>query len=52
MDEWSEHFEWTGPVLVGQTAIGRVTIHVLAINDPDFLAMREVLIREQAFLLD
>jgi len=37
--------------LDGQTAIRRVTIFVLAINAPDFLAVREVLIREQVFPL-
>lgn len=52
MDKWSEHFEWTGSVVGGRTAIGRVTIHVLAINDPDFLAMREALMEEQTFLLE
>jgi hypothetical protein len=52
MDEWSEHFEWTGAVLGGRTAMGRVTIQVLAINDPDFLAVREALIEEQAFPME
>jgi aspartate-semialdehyde dehydrogenase len=52
MDEWSEHFEWTGAVLGARTAIGRVTIQVLAINDPDFLAVRAALIAEQAFPLE
>ncbi|HEY6389708.1 MAG TPA: hypothetical protein VIX89_00435 [Bryobacteraceae bacterium] len=51
MDLWNEHFEWTGAALNGRTTIGRVTIHVLAINDPDFLAMRETLIQERAFPL-
>jgi len=32
--------------------IGRITIHVLAINDPDFRAVREALMAEQVFLLD
>jgi hypothetical protein len=49
---WNEHFEWTGAELRGRTAIGRVTIHVLAINQADFLAMREALIQEQAFSLE
>jgi hypothetical protein len=31
--------------------MGRVTIQVLAINDPDFLAVREALVAEQAFPL-
>jgi hypothetical protein len=45
-------FEWRGAVLTGKTAIGTVTIHVLAINDPDFVVVRKQLIQEQAFLLD
>jgi hypothetical protein len=48
-DRWKAHFEWNGAVLVGRTVIGRATINVLSINDPDFLAVREALIREQAF---
>ena len=36
-------------MLVGRTAIGRVTIQVLAINRSDFLAMRKALFEEQAF---
>ena len=32
--------------------IGQATIHVLSINDPDFLAVRDALIREQAFPLE
>ena len=51
-DLWSEHFEWMGAVLGGRTAIGRATIHVLAINGADFLAMRKALIEEQVFPLE
>ena len=51
-DLWSEHFEWTGAELTGRTKIGRVTIQVLAINNADFLAMREALIQERPFVLD
>jgi hypothetical protein len=46
-DRWNDHFE--GAALTGRTTIGRVTIQVLAINDPDFLAMREALIQDPAF---
>jgi hypothetical protein len=49
VDLWTEHFAWTGAALDGRTQIGRVTIHVLAINDVDFLAMRDALIQEQVF---
>jgi hypothetical protein len=45
-DKWSEHFEWNAAELAGRTAIGRITIQVLAINDPDFLAVREALMEE------
>jgi hypothetical protein len=46
-DQWNGHFKWMGAALAGSTAIGRATIHVLSINDPDFLAVREALIRER-----
>jgi hypothetical protein len=49
MDARNEHFELAGSALRGRTAIGRVTIHLLAINDADFLAMREALIEEGVF---
>jgi len=52
MDRWTEHFEWIGSVLAGRTAIGRVTVQVLAINDPDIVAVREALSEEQAFPLE
>ncbi len=29
---WTEHFRWNGPELQGLTPVGRVTVHVLAIN--------------------
>ncbi|WP_165074084.1 HNH endonuclease [Paludisphaera rhizosphaerae] len=46
---WREHFAWTGAVLKGRTPIGRTTIEVLAINDPDMVAAREALIEEGRF---
>src|SRR5271170_2181288 len=32
--KWSRHFRWRGPVLVGLTAIGRITVALLNINEP------------------
>jgi hypothetical protein len=52
LDRWTEHFEWAGVALNGRTAIGRVTIQVLAVNEPDFLAVRKALIEEQVFPLE
>lgn len=49
-DEWNRHFRWRKALLVGKTAIGRVTIAVLNINDPDFVAVRESLVQEGRFL--
>jgi hypothetical protein len=51
-DEWRMHFEWNVDELRGKTAIGGVTIDVLAINDPEFRAVRAVLIEEGAFPLE
>jgi hypothetical protein len=50
--KWSIHFRWSGPVLVGRTAIGRATIAVLNINEPEALATREVLMEARLYPLD
>lgn len=46
---WSRHFRWEGPYLVGRTAIGRVTIELLKINDPFRVEFREELMAEGLF---
>ena len=51
-DDWTEHFEFSGPYLVGRTPIGRATIGVLTINDPDYVLLRESLIEEGLFTPD
>jgi hypothetical protein len=48
-DAWAEHFVWREAELTARTAIGQVTIQVLAINAPDFLAVREALLAERVF---
>lgn len=48
-DVWDDHFAWRGAEAVGRTPIGRATIQVLAINDPDYVAIRESLIAEGEF---
>jgi hypothetical protein len=40
-DRWTDHFLWEGTVLVGRTAIGRATAHLLAINDWERVEVRE-----------
>ncbi len=47
--KWHRHFRWDGPVLVGLTAIGRVTVAVLEINLDRRVAFRQGLIEEGAF---
>lgn len=42
---WSEHFAYRGPVLVGKTAVGRVTIQVLDLNQIDTLDTRAMLMQ-------
>lgn len=50
-DIWSEHFHWNGPTVCGLTAIGRVTLYVLDINDPVRIEHRRLLIEEGVFPL-
>jgi hypothetical protein len=47
---WKRCFRWVGPLLIGRTPIGRVTIQVLCINNPQALALRQSLFDEGAFL--
>jgi hypothetical protein len=47
--KWERHFRWEGPLLVGRTPIGRVTVSVLAMNDPVRLALRQQLLDEGVF---
>ena len=46
---WSYHFRWYGPLIVGRTPIGRVTVDLLAMNGPERVALREELIEEGVF---
>lgn len=48
-DKWTDHFVWDGPELKGRTQIGRVTISVLFINDPEVVALRRALQEEGVF---
>jgi len=47
--KWAKHFGWDGPQIVGLTAIGRVTVMVLAMNEPEAVEVREALMDEGAF---
>src|SRR5689334_17940587 len=47
--KWNRHFHWEGAYLRGRTAVGRVTINVLNINDPLRVELRQELIEEGIF---
>jgi HNH endonuclease len=51
-DRWDTHFEWDGAAIAGRTTVGRVTVQVLGMNDPDFLEVRLALIGEGAFAVE
>ena len=46
---WSRHFRWQGSYVFGRTAIGRVTVAVLRMNDPLRVELRQNLIDEGVF---
>lgn len=43
-ERWPDHFAWRGAELLGISAIGRTTVEVLNMNDPQRVALREWLI--------
>jgi hypothetical protein len=47
--KWTRHFRWSGPILIGRTAVGRATITVLGINLPHRVSLRDVLIAVKRF---
>ena len=46
---WALHFRWDGPFLVGRTAVGRVTVAVLEVNDPERLWLRNKILADGVF---
>jgi hypothetical protein len=48
-DRWNRQFVWDGPILVGRTHSGRVTIDLLQINRAEAVELREFLIHEGSF---
>ena len=45
-DTWKEHFNWSGPKLIGRTPVGRVTINVLSMNRMETVLLRRSLLAE------
>jgi HNH endonuclease len=50
-DAWAGHFQFDGARISGRTAIGRVTVQVLAMNAHDLLRFRIELIEEGISLI-
>ena len=48
-DDWSQHFQWQGPLLLGLTSVGRTTIEVLRINQRERVELRRLLIAAGQF---
>ncbi len=48
-DQWEEHFLWQGAVLVGRTAIGRATVHILDANNRMLVATPAALMEEDVY---
>lgn len=46
-DSWEENFEWEGAELRALTDVGRATIAVLFMNDPELLVLRHALLEER-----
>lgn len=46
---WSKHFRWQGAALVGQIAVGRTTIEVLAMNESARIALRREMMDQGLF---
>jgi hypothetical protein len=44
-DRWREHFELHEALLIGRTAVGRVTVRLLQLNLPARVTERELLLR-------
>lgn len=40
VQDWSEHFEMRGPLIIGKTATGRVTVDVLNMNSVEQVTLR------------
>jgi hypothetical protein len=47
-DEWKSHFQWNGAEILPRSPIGRVTVGVLFMNDPELVWLRSTLVDENA----
>lgn len=45
-DDWIDHFEFSGPEIVGITAVGKATIELLKMNAPRRVALRRQILSQ------
>lgn len=45
-DQWASHFSWDGPVIVGNTPVGRATVATLQMNSAEVIEVRRGLLEE------
>jgi hypothetical protein len=50
-DQWTDHFLFEGPKIIGRTLMGTLTIDILAMNADGILALRAELLQEGVILL-
>lgn len=48
VDVWNSHFQWNGAEIVALSPVGRVTVSVPFMNDPEVVWLRSTLAAEQA----
>ena len=49
LDRWDEHFRQEDGLILGTTAIGRITVHVLNMNEWSAVRLRKALIQRNRF---
>ena len=49
LDKWGDHFKFEGSYIVGLTNIGRTTIFLLKLNEPQRLMIRQALILQKIY---
>ena len=49
VDDWSDHFEWDGPMLRGKTKIAQATVELLKINSDSRVTHRQLLMEAGLF---
>jgi hypothetical protein len=52
LQDWKEHFQRSGAIIIGQTPEGRAAVAVLRMNAPERVQLRQAVIDEKPSLMD